>query len=824
MRTVLIGCTWLAVLVGEAFPAETRGLVPEIAHVFPDFPCEGPRIITGENFEPGRTEVLIWEPPAVAKAEDLLQSVGDDELPLPAAPPAEARRAEVWDVEKQVIVASLGPAIVWIKTPAGVSQPYAIDLPRPCWMNPEQARPKQIVQVFGFGLYAPYREARIALRGAGRTISARRHHEARAYRDAGPAFFFEVPPDTAPGKYSVFLHNGFGGTLGWRKAGMLEVTAPAPIAERLLSVKDFGARGDDEDDDFDAIRKAFTAAQAALTEGVQPVVYFPAGKWRTSTTLQLPAGVWLRGASRDLTVIEGCGESGPHGHPTAVLHLASHTRVEGLTLQGMTWQGPEHDWPCLICAPPPVEDITVQSIRAQAGDYRASQPHWPYWAGGFSVGGRFIRLLDSEIFGACGLSGYRAECIGNTIHGGGNNDSVSFAAGDLVEAIIDCNRLVDAPTRFMVSPLRHCLIRFNEVHASHRGTYSNSEETFLVHGGGQKDIGHPTAVTPTTLTDRARQWKSGQRQNHVVLITAGRGLGQFRYVVDNTVDTLQLDRPWRVVPDATSEYVVGQFFAESHWYGNQNNTPGRTSLWLEQIGNVVSHHRDVFGGGLDIWGTDQTDQLKAADPKADWEARSGFHPSWFNLIDNSWFDGSRVLLWTAAQRHNLVQGPPMFGNLIVRNKVRQPHATRTTFDWNFHTDGGILVGNRSSRDMSKLEEQRIAVSHTVVYSNQVAYTSRGIAVADTARKTFLLSNEFEQVDRPLLDWGAKTLQRCNRVYDVDETGEHITPLPDRSSERDMQPWSPPSAAIRIRVVPFRLLIRKGWMAGGLALFGKGSMK
>jgi hypothetical protein len=147
-------------------------------------------------------------------------------------------------------------------------------------------------------------------------------------------------------------------------------------------------------------------------------------------------------------------------------------------------------------------------------------------------------------------------------------------------------------------------------------------------------------------------------------------------------------------------------------------------------------------------------------------------------------------LWTGGQPNNLLQGPPMFGNLIVRNKVRQPHATRTTFDLNFHTDGGILVGNRSGRDMTRPEDRRVAVSHTIVQGNQVSYTGQGIAVADTARTSFLLGNEFEKVDQPILDWGARTLQRGNNVYSLDLKGEHQTALPDAASEREMKPWSP----------------------------------
>lgn len=182
----------------------------------------------------------------------------------------------------------------------------------------------------------------------------------------------------------------------------------------------------------------------------------------------------------------------------------------------------------------------------------------------------------------------------------------------------------------------------------------------------------------------------------------------------NTADTLTLDRPWRVLPDATSEYVVGQFFAENHWYGNQNNTPGRTSLWYEQIGNVISHQRDVFAGGLDIWGSDLTDRTKSADPNAP----------------------------------------------------------------------------------AKPETRRVAVSHTLVTDKQVSYTGRGISVSDTARKTFLLGNEFERVAQPILDWGLRTRHRGNRVYQLDEQGERSTPLcPTCSAQASSRSSSQVSSAV-----------------------------
>jgi hypothetical protein len=52
-----------------------------------------------------------------------------------------------------------------------------------------------------------------------------------------------------------------------------------------------------------------------------------------------------------------------------------------------------------------------------------------------------------------------------------------------------------------------------------------------------------------------------------------------------------------------------------------------------------------------------------------------------------------------------------------------------------------------------------------------------------------LGNEFEKVDQPILDWGARTLQRGNSAYSVDLKGEHRTPLPDAAGEREMKAWS-----------------------------------
>ena len=109
---------------------------------------------------------------------------------------------------------------------------------------------------------------------------------------------------------------------------------------------------------------------------------------------------------------------------------------------------------------------------------------------------------------------------------------------------------------------------------------------------------------------------------------------------------------------------------------------------------------------------------------------------------------------------------------------------RTGFEVTPHIDGGIWVGNRSERDMTQPRTNRVALSHTIVADNSISHTPRGLSVSDTARKTFLLRNEFEQVDMPILDWGRDTLQQGNIMRILDQDGERTTPVPTLGTKRN----------------------------------------
>lgn len=334
-------CALLLLAMPNGLPAQAAP--PEISNVFPDFPTEypnaSPHLVTGEGFEPGKTEVWVWSPGKEAAAiTNALAGLGEAEPILPEQPPQDARRVSTLDVERQVLVAALEGVVVWVKTTAGVSKPCLFNVPKPCWLGPERAEPGASVHVFGFGLRAPWQAPRLALKGAEGHYLLSANPPSRDYRaEDSTLLCFDVPENALPGRYDVFVHNGNGGALGWCKAGLLEIIAPVKIPEKLFNVHDYGAKGDDEENDYAAIVDAMAAAKSAANNtNVRAVVAFPPGKFRTDTTLEVPSGVTLRGASRDLSVIEGFGVLPPDRHTTALVgeELRAETTSGRLQITG----------------------------------------------------------------------------------------------------------------------------------------------------------------------------------------------------------------------------------------------------------------------------------------------------------------------------------------------------------------------------------------------------------------------------------------------------------------------------------------------------------
>jgi len=312
---------------------------PEIGQVFPDFgDARGfTHVITGESFDPAATEVWSWSPPSDEEAIRAAMALLGSTPELPAKPPERARRLQVVDVERQVIVAPLTGELIWVKTAAGFSTPCLINVARPFWISSPSVRQGELLDLYGFGLRPKYHECHVALWNGQAAVPAPLVQMPREQRVKDPRLVhFKVPLETAPGRYDVYVHNSRGGVYGWRKAGTIEVLPREQDKRKVLDVRQFGAKGDGLANDCQAIQAALADAADA-----RAVVLLPPGAYRTDQTLTIPDGVTLRGAAAETCVLEGFGYD-PHGprriwhspHQAAaspVLLFRDNTSVEHLT-------------------------------------------------------------------------------------------------------------------------------------------------------------------------------------------------------------------------------------------------------------------------------------------------------------------------------------------------------------------------------------------------------------------------------------------------------------------------------------------------------------
>ena len=106
-----------------------------------------------------------------------------------------------------------------------------------------------------------------------------------------------LPPDLAAGPYEVWVHNGYGGPMGWGGGASLTVRPPEAWPARVVNVRDLGARGDNVTDDSEAFRRALEATE----RNGGGVIHWPPGTYRLRGVFRLPPRVVLRGAGKDAT-------------------------------------------------------------------------------------------------------------------------------------------------------------------------------------------------------------------------------------------------------------------------------------------------------------------------------------------------------------------------------------------------------------------------------------------------------------------------------------------------------------------------------------------
>ncbi len=265
-------------------------------------------LVVGDGLGTGTVQARYLMPPAprsMGELEALIKKSGARAPAPPAAPPANTPGLSLRSTSDRAMVCNsphAGPYVLWVGSAAsGWSRPHVVNQPCLWWLSRETAAPGTIVWGAGREVQGRFAEmARMALRrksdGALRITEPLLIYPRSTTNNH--TVYFWIPGDLPDGDYEEIAYNGFGGEYGFSNPAPIRIARSAARAPRIYLATQFGAKGDDAEDDRAAIQAALDKAA-----GDHGIVYLPPGTYYASGSIRVPDGVTLRGAGSDQTVI-----------------------------------------------------------------------------------------------------------------------------------------------------------------------------------------------------------------------------------------------------------------------------------------------------------------------------------------------------------------------------------------------------------------------------------------------------------------------------------------------------------------------------------------
>jgi hypothetical protein len=482
-----------------------------------------------------------------------------------------------------------------------------------------------------------------------------------------------LPADSKVGRYTVRVHNGFGGDAAWRAAGTIEIAPSPDWPKTVFSVLEFYGKDAEAD-----MRKTLIKYQTIpdRTEGIRAaldkakangggVVYFPPGRYGIKGPVEVPPRTVLRGAATGLAVLWwGVGRFNLDGGGDQGLARDGEHRPATNLLTGREFG---------------IEDMSLyfpfdHQMCIQGGDrfrmhrVRIRVDH--YWAldgnrrpeGTIARLGNNFEVTDCDIVAKGeGLVPGRFGLIArNRIVAGKTNCPLGGAR----EVIVEDNQFVSTyPTAYMnISGVgRNLYFAGNSMEAvqAHQADYS-----FTFDAGCCAYFGTLASVDGTRLTLAADpaypKWaaeKSDLWKKAIVCVQEGRGAGQWRYVTANQGRQWEIQSPFACQPDAASivtivpmngrVLVVGNRFEDANWV----NAGYGTSIDVVYAANRLYRCAQLLNYGLTAHGV------------------FDFQPSWYvQYLDNEIHEGNTTMDTTGS-----IRGLKDFPGAITRATIHRRH-------------------------------------------------------------------------------------------------------------------------------------------------------
>ncbi len=533
--------------------------------------------------------------------------------------------------------------------------PVMIDRPRVEWCQPtrllpglsqNEAAPGATIQIIGrnFALKTPAPgSARVALKARDGRIVSIKLVSADKY-----SILAALPQNLAEGDYQVWVHNGFGGPAGWGTGLTLRVKHPGYWPSGTFNIRQFGAHGDDTNDDSEAFLRVLAAAERAGGG----IIFFPAGTYRFNRWFRLPRRVVLRGEGEDLTWLKW-----PQTNPTsladilpAALYGAGEYAIEDLSIMVRNAQFVLRDLEYGGAVPLPElrrfaqpfgsgRDIFLRNVRIhhlylagrnfQAKDVIAD-PRWRFNAFGYAAQPLVLAMAIGAVtnieISNCDFQGMQrflncrnARFINNSFNNQMGLGSWTDLDGEYF--VFQRNKLIGASSwRDDLVPVRYIYCADNysvnivrgereamtfDVDAGRIG-FLGRFRLSAINGGLPVSLPIRAAVAmaaPATVNLAGANLQPGAYRDFQIQIVSGTGAGQYRDIINNTRDRVMLAQPWLITPDATSSVVIHRLIGHAILYRNvAEDTSVLFEIWGQLYdavidGNTVRRSQGMYGLG-----------------------------------------------------------------------------------------------------------------------------------------------------------------------------------------------------------------------------------
>jgi len=602
---------------------------------------------------------------------------------------------------------------------------------------------KPALRLFGKNLAGP--KAQVYLKGP-KTMALRIGKQADTW-----AATIALPDKLPEGSYEVFYHSGYGGVMGWSAGAPRAISRPQPWPTTILNVRDFGADGLGARDDTGAIQAALDKAGAAGGG----VVLLPRGRYQVTAGLMMPRFVTLRGEATNLTALFWPDMASP---PEALIQGTNSFALENLTLYASM---AKHIIVGDLGDKPDAGQVRLWRVRTRVDAYRghlsADETDKRHRAlaklsGGDSVrlGGDDLHIEECDLYGsgrALFLSrvrnGFvRRNALYNGRHGWyciSGSDGLIFedntiTGADLMATGGGLNCLDGSSYSQDVYYARN---RLSLMHGWDREAMTSDAGGGLYYGTIAKAEG--TALTlPETPKVGGKTWAGAG-----VFVFSGKGWSQYRRIVKVEGDTITVDRPWDVAPDATS--LVGITMLQRHYIlaGNSFSDAGiAIQFYGSSLEHIVAGNTCARAGGYQGIGKAYGGYQLPPD-------KNPCHqPSWFcQYVGNEITEGS---IYRSGANNSILSGDSVIGVF----------GWPLTRDWPWpYNVGSVVRGNRLENN-ARIQiggngNDQPSVSDAIVEGNTIRNADEAIRLDRAVRGIVVRANTLDNVRDPLTGDGVE---------------------------------------------------------------------